>query len=1188
MAIEQTIDMAEHRGIVHDVADLELSSGIDISFGGDQKVSKKYSQNEWLAAEKTCSKFELAVGTCLDNLGYGITTQNDKQELFALGETSYLDFRDLLRKPIQMIIGDSISVEKKDAPVKQKKKGCNGKKNDKNKISKADLIRLENTRTRIESKITTVLSTLSIECFQPHAAFNSDIIEIKGMGLIYAGWYLFTNKGKYSKIKDLPFIFGIMVTMQRFLNVCAHYEGKSMVNNIEKTIVSSTLLSDINDWLKRLIEIFPYNGDNIYKYAPELLVITEYDKAVPSAGIKPREHQIQLIDSIKRNIDIGCFVIYNPMIGEGKTTMIRALARLVMKMRNTNPEHRFMQVIFACNLMSVKNQAANLCYNGLNGEMGPIKFGIASRDDSTGGYRISNHYLCNSNDERTVIITSPEIAAEILMDTSKDEIMGPVIDRTILYLDEPTIGADMVGSTALTNNMSVITVLPKYAIMSSATFPDEKFIGTILDHYKDKYPRAAIDTVYSAEIRINCDVYTYSKDLVVPHLGTKTASELSYVIDVIKKSPFLGRVYTPHVVKSLYEKMISEHIENVPDINKLFMNVDNMSSNEVRKIAMKMLELLSEQSDDLVTKICSSAILAEEQVDMTEKSIEKKPMSAFVWESDDCDDDPSTPLDFDKLGTTQGWRCPNPTLIATPTPVEFVRKHFAAILNDIYKSEINFDSSKMEDGTRIYKSTANVIKMYEKEMALFEKQKLSLEKNTENEERLLQVMQDFEDMKPVLKFPGFGHINSMEHTQKYSRKHANKLVGRYVRSPVNLEKMPFDTSTVADDLLTLLFAGVGIYVSNHPEIDDAYLQTVLDMASDGKLAYIVADNSICFGTNYPINYVIITDEFAEEHSINTLFQLMGRTGRTNKSWKGTIYVSNTIAKRIINYTRNMGESEIEAKNMISEFTKILKRREEQSSKTLEKVLAKFMTKSNDTSSKLEKIRTPPKRTSPTIKKVSEFIEEISLPSQASTQSQITKETSWERAKFKSPEEVNIETTIVDKSSSDSKIDEVSDRKQIGMRWRKTDFVSIPQTFTETKSDNIGERKSIGMRWRKPDIESTSQISAKEVDLETPSITSDTSDTGYRKQIGMRWKKSEQDSEIAKSASTMSSWRRADSDNNSKYENSDSKSSFKFVSSDKTHKSRERYGDKEKYNRHSGNAQTGAGSGINSESWRRKN
>ena len=96
--------------------------------------------------------------------------------------------------------------------------------------------------------------------------------------------------------------------------------------------------------------------------------------------------------------------------------------------------------------------------------------------------------------------------------------------------------------------------------------------------------------------------------------------------------------------------------------------------------------------------------------------------------------------------------------------------------------------------------------------------------------------------------------------------------------------------------------GVGLY---SPSLFDIrYTNEVIKLASNGMLAYVMADYNISYGTNYPFNTVIITDDFAENHSINTLFQLMGRAGRVNKSWTANAIVPDKLYEIFINYMKN--------------------------------------------------------------------------------------------------------------------------------------------------------------------------------------------------------------------------------------------------------------------------------------------
>ena len=85
--------------------------------------------------------------------------------------------------------------------------------------------------------------------FQPHDAFLSDTIEMKGIGFLYAGWFLLKHKYKYTKVKDFPFVFGIIVAMQRFINICRKSEtvGKNKTNHIEKINTFVNIKTTNND-----------------------------------------------------------------------------------------------------------------------------------------------------------------------------------------------------------------------------------------------------------------------------------------------------------------------------------------------------------------------------------------------------------------------------------------------------------------------------------------------------------------------------------------------------------------------------------------------------------------------------------------------------------------------------------------------------------------------------------------------------------------------------------------------------------------------------------------------------------------------------------------------------------------------------------------------------------------------------
>ena len=78
----------------------------------------------------------------------------------------------------------------------------------------------------------------------------------------------------------------------------------------------------------------------------------------------------------------------------------------------------------------------------------------------------------------------------------------------------------------------------------------------------------------------------------------------------------------------------------------------------------------------------------------------------------------------------------------------------------------------------------------------------------------------------------------------------------------------------------------------------------MDLATEGKLAYLVADVSIVYGTNIPITQVIIKKCFSDVFSVQTLFQLLGRAGRVGKSWKARAIIHKSFGDAIKAYTIN--------------------------------------------------------------------------------------------------------------------------------------------------------------------------------------------------------------------------------------------------------------------------------------------
>jgi hypothetical protein len=94
-------------------------------------------------------------------------------------------------------------------------------------------------------------------------------------------------------------------------------------------------------------------------------------------------------------------------------------------------------------------------------------------------------------------------------------------------------------------------------------------------------------------------------------------------------------------------------------------------------------------------------------------------------------------------------------------------------------------------------------------------------------------------------------------------------------------------------------AGIAVFSSSITS--QHYRSKVMEFASNGRLAYVIADESICFGTNYPFVRVFVDEKFAMNHSIAVINQVMARAGRMGLAWKATAFLPSTIIDRFTNY-----------------------------------------------------------------------------------------------------------------------------------------------------------------------------------------------------------------------------------------------------------------------------------------------
>ena len=927
----------------------------------NSSISENFTKKLWELIEKKLSEQEKNVLRELCKCSSNISSESKEIPITSFGDDIYRQYRSKLviskqKKNICLTIGPEINIV-------QENQSKNGKKQNKQKQpTKAELIIQKNMTERLKNLIQTTLEALNSTtntniCLT--VAYNSEIVEIKGIGLLFACAWLENNIQLFNTEQHYSKVFNIIATTQQFIKIC-EISTTQFISKIDGKLInaSAMLIEDLRRWVSRLRSRYVdcdnnslYNWENIQKYAPEIFSTSEYHKALPRQFITLKPHQREIIDAVNNSVDTGAWIVYDAMIGSGKTTSIAGIASAVASLRKQNPtKYEKLRLLSVCNSNAVRLDMAQKLYNlAIEFPSHGIHFAISYLvSDSRGTHaKIVKNDLCKTDNDIVTIVASPEIATQII--TENNLLPEENQYQYILFIDEPTMGADDPNSKSLYDNISLYMVAPSVTISSSATFPDTNLLKNITDHFFTKYPTANNIRVFSDEISIGCDIRTLSGEIVVPHLGVTTSAQLLNVITSVSACAFLGKTYTPSVVNDIYNKMLLENIA-MPSIPERFLDSSNLKIQIVKNTAIELLNILVTQSDDVITRVCETSIQNNDQLSESEDDSESFSFKTDVTEQDN----PLAPLEYSKFGTSQAYRLQGQTLIATSNPSNFVLENFRSLIDQIYESKIQkIVSGDIVEST--YRSTGDAMRKYFAELADWEKKLKSIDKNATSPDDKRLKLEEHELIRPKFTFPSWGNINSAEHIMHYSSKHKDMVNKTLVRSKETLPYTDSELFGVDDRILTALFCGVGIYSPDTVSCK-RYLNLVLELASAGLLAYVVADDSICFGTNYPFYNVVITEDFSRYHSMAVLFQVMGRAGRPGKSPKALIIVTDNVARRVIDFSTNLSELDFEARHMESMFLQQKEKEDVENQKRIEAQLAlAYKTIENEQKLKLTKM-----------------------------------------------------------------------------------------------------------------------------------------------------------------------------------------------------------------------------------------
>jgi len=536
------------------------------------------------------------------------------------------------------------------------------------------------------------------------------------------------------------------------------YSDYSMFNNI-----SNTLCSDLNEMNEILKKNSKFKFEKVFSSYPKLCISTSFDIVFQSINIKPYASQEELITKL-RTLIYGLYM-YRTSVGSGKTSNSLAVASLVQTIRNSHSNKvgnplQTLQLLFACSVEPVRIEAGRLMYNS------KIPFAIAvteiDKEEGTTKVKIINSWMCRKDPCPVVIIADLEATYHLLKEKKNVELSRNPRNY-ILYLDEPTVGADQDNHPITEIVMKILTCMPKTTILSSATLPEIKELPQVANLYSQMYPEYAanIFDIYSKDSMIGCQIITPDGNNFVPHFGCKTKEELLTIIKFLKEEPFIDRLLCAPIIYDLTVAMKAEHITDVIDLELYFTTCQNLCQTEIQKVGIKLLELLATCSNDIIEKICSRNVnLSTLHVNYNDEVIDNKSehdSDNDFWDNSDSESDSdndkdnskenkTTKFDISNLLTTEASNYIGPCLVATNKPYE--------LAYNISKNLL----TKCPSAATLIHEYCDAIKKYDDEI-----NKLNRVKNEDDKGKLLN---NLEQNKPRIRFPNYLRVNTVMHLKK--------------------------------------------------------------------------------------------------------------------------------------------------------------------------------------------------------------------------------------------------------------------------------------------------------------------------------------------------------------------------------------------------------------------------------------
>jgi hypothetical protein len=844
-----------------------------------------------------------------------------------------------LNKSISATFGDLPRDASSDAVSKPKSKH----------ISKADMIREANLQKKLAEETQKFISGMTLRPLNDVLIGKIGApIEILVLGFLRHLKNIGDDVSNPNATRDL------ICGGSKFLNMLRTFTVRNYkTNELERP--HPLIISDLEFCLDNLKTKSKFSILKTMTDSPQSLFVTPYDKILPNVNSSLFDTQQAMIDSLCAKKDI--LILLKSMTGDGKTSLCAILSWIAVMWNRGSTKHHVVLICLPKNLDPVSKQIQqNAAGTGVAYGVAALK----EYADKPPIVKIRKHPNCKKNpmvmiiadgkstidilktqlnskqdleiktqeltkiqqsildirdrlkrinlgmerfklgETRAQLVQSIEelVKAETKLDTKIAKINQVINTQYILCCDEPTVGFDIPNSPMIDYFAKLLSMMPRYMIMMSATLPK---LDLLEEQFMVKYPQGSVKIIESSIVRIGRSIANFEGQGYVPHGQCLTISQFEGVVEKIVKSPLLQSMYTISALLDIWRRlkiMAKKHdlVLTREDDPKIYLdNISNMNQDAICKLVIKYFQIIIDAASMSGTTIHDG-------------TIRKFCSSSFAMPCPDL----NTFARSHSLRST--------TLIVDADPIKILKLHFGEYIDwsvDIIAKANGFEKSVGFD--LILQKIQTDKQTYSEDKAARDKSKSKLKSKSKSrsddggdDERCAIDSNDSDDeLEPKLLVPNGLIIGSCAYMQA---RHSVSSLNSFNPSLINWSKL---------DCLEILKAGLCLGIGLYGEhFDSSYKSIVLDLASKGMLAYIISTPIISYGTNLPIENIFInetcfvSDSMAKtSQSVNTILQLFGRAGRPNKSYVAQIWAHDKVLDIVKNFVNDPTFVDIEVINM---------------------------------------------------------------------------------------------------------------------------------------------------------------------------------------------------------------------------------------------------------------------------------